>query len=224
MEFEEYFCKNNKDKSRKNSTVEQDITEAKLSSLYQLIEFIGLERNVVEEGIFRKPGSKRKETELLERIDRGEVGEELLEGEFTAHECASVLKKFLANLPEPLVTTACYKAHLAVAEIQDYETRLEATQLILELIPQQYFRLLKDLLFLLNGVAQRAEENKMTASNLGIMFSNHILSPKHIPPLEQAASQVEVARATTFMIENPTQLFTLSDELLAEVEKLISRR
>ena len=221
MEFQDY-------KTRKSSTVGPDITEAKLSSLYQLIEFIGLDRNVAEEGIFRKNGTIRKEKELLERIEKGEGGEELwmdlLEGEFSAHECASVLKKFLANLTEPLVTAGCYTAWLQVADIQDYDVRLQATQLLLELIPRQYLRLLKDLLFLLNGVAQREEENKMTAYNLGLMFSTHILCPKDLPPEQQVASHVQVARATTFMIENPTQLFTLSEKLLAEVEIFISSR
>ena len=51
LEYQDYLSKTNK--SRKNSTAE-DITEGKLSSLNQLLEFIGLDRNVGEEGIFRK--------------------------------------------------------------------------------------------------------------------------------------------------------------------------
>ena len=34
--------------------------------------------------------------------------------EFSVHECAGVLKNFLANLPEPLLTDAYYKAHCQV--------------------------------------------------------------------------------------------------------------
>lgn len=150
---------------------DQDMTEARVGSLYQVVEFLGLGRNVVEEGIFRKTGTVRKQQELLERIERGE-DLELEDGHYTTHECASVLKTFLANLTEPLVTTACYKCYLQVADIpsEEFDKKLLCTQLLLELIPSQYFRLLKDLLFLLNGVAQRQEENKMTSSNLGMMF------------------------------------------------------
>ena len=150
---------------------DQDMTEARVGSLYQVIEYLGLGRNVVEEGIFRKTGTVRKQQELLERIERGE-DLELEDGHYTTHECASVLKSFLANLTEPLVTAPCYKAHLQVAAIpsDEFDKKVLCTQLLLELIPQQYFRLLKDLLFLLNGVAQRQEENKMTSSNLGMMF------------------------------------------------------
>jgi len=157
-----------------------DITEARVGSLYQVVEFLGLGKNVVEEGIFRKTGTVRKQQELLERIERGE-DLELEAGHYTTHEAASVLKTFLANLTEPLVTTACYKAHLQVAEIprEEFDKKLLCTQLLLELVPHQYFRLLKDLLFLLNGVAQRQEENKMTSSNLGMMF-REVFSTKWI--------------------------------------------
>ena len=184
-------------------------------------------RNVVEEGIFRKTGTVRKQQELLDRIERGE-DLELEAGNFSIHECASVLKTFLGNLTEPLATNACYKAHLGVADFQtqDFEKRLYCTQLLLELIPDQYFRLLKDLLFLLNGVAQREEENKMTASNLGMMFSTHILCPKSLSAEDLASKHPLVSRATTFMIENPIELFRLSDNcsLFKEVQKFISRR
>lgn len=210
----------------KSSGVDQDITEARVGSLYQVVEFLGLGRNVVEEGIFRKTGTVRKQQELLERIERGEdLG--LEDGHYSIHECASVLKTFLGNLTEPLVTNACFKAHLLVVDIPtDFDKRLYCTQLLLELIPHQYFRLLKDLLFLLNGVAQREEENKMSASNLGMMFSTHILCPKSLSAEDLATKHPVVAKATTFMIENPIQLFRLpnSSTLLTEVQKFISRR
>ena len=38
------------------------------------------------------------------------------EDEFSVHECAAVLKTFLANLPEPLLTDAYYRAHCQVRE------------------------------------------------------------------------------------------------------------
>ena len=35
-------------------------------------------------------------------------------GEFSVHECSGVLKSFLSDLPEPLLTDACYRAHCQV--------------------------------------------------------------------------------------------------------------
>ena len=41
----------------------------------------------------------------------------MITGEFTVHECASTLKTFLSDLPEPLLTDAYYKAHCQVANL-----------------------------------------------------------------------------------------------------------
>ena len=45
----------------------------------------------------------------------------MITGEFTVHECASTLKTFLSDLPEPLLTDAYYKAHCQVANMNDVE-------------------------------------------------------------------------------------------------------
>ena len=105
-------------------------------------------------------------------------------GEFTTHKCASVLKILLGKLPEPLVTERCYSAHLAVDLLSEncksqkeksaaIEKQIFCKQLLFELIPNETFTLLKDLVFLLHGVSQ---------TNLGTMYSTHIFCPKLIPP------------------------------------------
>eukprot|EP00092_Neocalanus_flemingeri_P044691 GFUD01049644.1.p1 GENE.GFUD01049644.1~~GFUD01049644.1.p1 ORF type:complete len:358 (-),score=88.31 GFUD01049644.1:5-1078(-) len=245
-EFEESDFIYEPESSRKDSTgcltgikraKSQDvlqITESRVTGLYQVIEYLGLDRNVREEGIFRKSGSLKKQQDLMERIDKGEEIN-LVDGEFTTHECASVLKTFLGNLPEPLVTNSCYLAHLQVAFLPDNlssqednsavaEKQIFCTQLLLELIPEEYFKLLKDLLFLLHGVCQREEENKMSSTNLGVIFCTHILSPRSMPPRELQTKLGVLTNATTFLIENPSILFTLPEKLLAEVQSFQFRR
>ena len=51
---------------------------------------------------------------LKERLNRG-VPMDLDQGEFSVHECASVLKTFLSELPEPLLTDRFFHAHCQVA-------------------------------------------------------------------------------------------------------------
>ena len=88
--------------------------------VYQIIEFLGRENNISVEGLFRKHGNIKKQNALKERLNRG-VSLNLDEGEFTVHECAAVLKGFLASLPQPLLTDAYYSAHCQVHE-NDYFT------------------------------------------------------------------------------------------------------
>ena len=122
--------------------INDDITEQRVGSLYQVIEHLGLGVNISEEGIFRKTGRVKIQYELLEKVERG-VDLELEGGQYSTHECASVLKTFLSRLSEPLVTTSCYQAHMALCKEEDSERKLYCTQLLLELIPDQYHQLLK---------------------------------------------------------------------------------
>ena len=81
--------------------------------VYQIIEYLGRPHNIVQEGLFRKHGNLKKQQALKERLNKG-VALNLDEEEFSVHECAAVLKHFLAILPEPLLTDACYRAHCQV--------------------------------------------------------------------------------------------------------------
>jgi len=201
------------------------ITEEALGGVYQVIEWLGLGVNLVEEGIFRKSGSLKKQQELMERLQTGEELR-LEERQYSVHECASVLKTFLSNLPEPLVTNCCYQAHLAVAAQpeEDSGRRVLCTQLLLQLIPSQYYKLLCDLLFLLHGVSQRQQENKMSATNLGMMFSTHILCPKSLSAEALQAQLPILTSVTTFLITQPNILFSVPDTLRVEVQTFLSRR
>ena len=57
------------------------------------------------EGLFRKCGNCGRQRTLREKLNGSENLEKLLSTEtFNVHDCASVLKSFLAELPEPLLT------------------------------------------------------------------------------------------------------------------------
>jgi hypothetical protein len=67
------------------------------------------------EGIFRVPGSKKRQEELKELIDKdSNLDVKLSNGKFTPHDVACVLKQFLAELPEPLLTHAPHEAYIQV--------------------------------------------------------------------------------------------------------------
>lgn len=70
--------------------------------------------DVAKEGLFRISGSKKRQEELKELIDK-EIIVDLNAGKFTPHDVASVLKQFLGELPEPLLTQALYDAFLQIA-------------------------------------------------------------------------------------------------------------
>jgi len=63
------------------------------------------------EGLFRKSGNYSRVKILRGALNRGEdIARMLAVGPFTAHDCASLLKAFLSELPEPLLS----ERHLTV--------------------------------------------------------------------------------------------------------------
>lgn len=65
--------------------------------------FIFLQSDITQEGIFRKSGSTSRQQELKNLLGQSN-SIELSSGQFSVHDCASVLKCYLAELPEPVLT------------------------------------------------------------------------------------------------------------------------
>ena len=64
-----------------------------------------LSLDICQQGLFRKSGQLSRQRILREKLSRGEhLEEELATNVYTVHDCASLLKSFLAELPEPLLT------------------------------------------------------------------------------------------------------------------------
>jgi hypothetical protein len=82
--------------------------------LLSLLQYLGREHLIGTEGLFRRHGNLRKQAALKERLNRGCVIDLDGDAEFSVHECAGVLKSFLSDLPEPLLTDGCYRAHCQV--------------------------------------------------------------------------------------------------------------
>ncbi|PIK34820.1 putative rho GTPase-activating protein 19 [Apostichopus japonicus] len=74
----------------------------------QLIEH--LKKAINHEGLFRIPGNSGRQQKLKNRINSREVID-LDSDEFTTNDIACVLKTFLGDLPEPLLTDRQYHAH-----------------------------------------------------------------------------------------------------------------
>jgi hypothetical protein len=109
------------------------LTQEGICQVYQLIEFLSREcskycmltvsrqilttsplLDISQEGVFRRSGKLTRQQELKSLLNKG-AALTLDDGRFSVHDCASVLKGFLAELPEPLLTDAHYQAYCQVA-------------------------------------------------------------------------------------------------------------
>jgi len=207
---------------RKTSVGSSRLTEERVDIIYKVIEYLGLDRSLQEEGIFRKNAALRKKEELLERLDDGEKLD-LHEEEFTVHEAASALKALLARLEEPLFTDLCFSAITSLGR-RERSLWLPGLRLLLQLVPGPESRLLKDLLHMLHGTAARETENKMSSSSLATIFMTHLLCPRWLKPEELQTCYPILTSVTTFMVEHAQLLFIVPPKLVAGVEEITKRR
>ena len=170
------------------------------------------------EGIFRLSGSEKRIKELRTIFDSPDrYGKGLDWAGYTVHDAANVLRRYLNQLPEPIVPLALYhqfreplRGH-AIQAVGDSEgTQLPENfdiakaiatyqQLITELPPLNR-QLLLYILDLLAVFASKADENRMNSQNLAAIFQPGMLShPDHdMAPQEYRLSQ----DVLIFLIEN----------------------
>ncbi|XP_063596461.1 uncharacterized protein LOC134773232 isoform X1 [Penaeus indicus] len=205
------------------------LTQEGVCQAFQLIHYLNKDYNITQEGLFRKSGSLTRQQELKNLLNSG--GDLNLDyGVYSAHDCASVLKSFLADLPEPLLTEAHYSIHCKIAEMHQshmsqeqkeaaQSRQVKALRLLFLLLPSENYQLLQDLLILLNRVAAHKEQNLMSAINLGTMFAPHILCPRKMAPNDLQYLSGTLSTSVAFMIENQPQLFRVPLELEYDVRQ-----
>ncbi|KAJ8264518.1 hypothetical protein GJAV_G00150230 [Gymnothorax javanicus] len=192
------------------------LTEEGIAQIYQLIEY--LNRNLHVEGLFRVPGNSIRQQALREMLNSG-VDIDLETGDFHPNDVATLLKTFLGELPEPLLTHRHFRAHLKITEltlfdergnkttVPDKERQIEALQLLLLLLPSANRTLLKLLLDLLYHTAKQQDKNKMSAFNLALMFAPHTIWPKNMTANHLQENHKKLNNCMAFLIKHSQKLF-----------------
>ncbi|KAM3958438.1 rho GTPase activating protein at 54D [Aphomia sociella] len=205
------------------------ITEEGILRLNELIDFLSKSENVTQEGIFRRTGSLSRQQELRQLLLTGSnLG--LDEGKFSVHDCASVLKGFLAELPQPLLMDQYYQTYCTLAtqyppNAESSETKLlTALQLLLLLLTPLHRSFLERLLTLLRLVADNEASNRMSPDTLATMFTPHLLCPRKLSPSSFHAEAVALAPLMSFMIRQAARLFLAPARLATDAAAYCSRR
>ncbi|XP_023265168.1 rho GTPase-activating protein 19-like [Seriola lalandi dorsalis] len=192
------------------------LTEEGIAQIYQLIEY--LSKNLQVEGLFRVPGHSLRQAALREMLNTGsEI--DLETGDFHPNDAATLLKAYLGELPEPLLTHRHYHVHLKIGEltrfddkgdktnVPDKERQIEAFQLLFMLLPPANRSLLKLLLDLLYHTARNQHINKMSAINLATMFAPHIIWPKNVLASDLQGNIEKLNNGVAFLIRHSQKLF-----------------
>ncbi|XP_061483083.1 rho GTPase-activating protein 6 isoform X2 [Rhineura floridana] len=183
-------------------------------------------------GIFRVGSSKKRVRQLREEFDRGV--DVILDEEHSIHDVAALLKEFLRDMPDPLLTRELYTPFINTLLLEPHE-QLNALQLLIYLLPPCNCDTLHRLLQFLATVASHAEDkidqdsqdipgNKMTSLNLATIFGPNLLHKQKTTDKEftvQSTARAEESTAIIAvvqkMIENYEILFMVPADLQNEV-------
>lgn len=171
------------------------------------------------EGIFRLSGSAKRIKELQLAFDTPDrYGKGLVWEGYTVHDAANILRRYLNNLPQPIVPWDSYerfrdplRSHQAqatggvanqVPDVGEFDLNAAITtfQKLITEMPPLNRQLLLYILDLLAVFSSKSEQNRMTSANLAAIFQPGILShPNHdMKPHEYRLSQ----DVLIFLIEN----------------------
>ncbi|XP_065843996.1 unconventional myosin-IXb-like isoform X2 [Oscarella lobularis] len=157
-------------------------TPVALESCLHFIEIKGL----YTEGIYRRSGSSVEIRKLLKELTKNVSA--VVWDNFSVYCVAAVVKQFLRDLPEPLVTFRAYPEFLQATEIGDAQERYDALCALASQLPKANRNTLERVVFHLARVSQQEKTNKMTTYNLAVIFSQCLMRPPEgTSPLDSLA-------------------------------------
>lgn len=105
---------------------------------------------------------------------------------FQVHVLASVLKYFLREMPEPLLTFECYENFITAANLSVEQDRVAVLYDILRKLPPPNYDLMERLMFHLARIALHEETNRMSAASLAIVFAPCVLRTNKVVPAQES--------------------------------------
>uniref|UniRef100_A0A9J7ZKM1 Myosin IXAb n=1 Tax=Cyprinus carpio carpio TaxID=630221 RepID=A0A9J7ZKM1_CYPCA len=148
----------------------------------KLINYIEM-HGLYTEGIYRKSGSTNKSKELKQGLDT-DVNSVNLD-DYNIHVIASVLKQWLRDLPNPLMTFELYEEFLRAMGLQDKREVVQSVYSVIDQLSRTHLSTLERLVFHLVRISFQEETNRMSANALAIVFAPCILRcPDTTDPLQ----------------------------------------
>lgn len=183
-----------------------------METLLMHVELHGL----YTEGIYRKSGSACRAKELHQVLQKDP--ETVCLDNYPIHTISGLIKRWLRELPDPLMTFSLYHDFLHAVELPEEEEKIKAVYQKIEELPPANFSTLERLIFHLVRVAKEEEHNKMSPSALAIVFAPCILrSPDSDDPL---LCMKDVSRTTLCVEILITEQFRRYNEKMQNIQEL----
>ncbi|XP_030347872.1 protein FAM13A isoform X4 [Strigops habroptila] len=182
--------------------------------VWNIVEYL-TQHGMTQEGLFRVNGSMKMVEQLRLQYERGEEVELVKDGD--VYSAASLLKLFLRELPDGIITSALHPRFIQLYQDARNDMQKESNlKELLKELPDAHYCLLKYLCQFLIKVAEHHVENRMNLCNLATVFGPNCF---HVPSGFEGIKEQEICnKIMTKMLENYNTLFEL-DGLKKDEEK-----
>ncbi|KAI0188041.1 putative GTPase-activating protein [Xylaria flabelliformis] len=176
--------------------------------VHQCIQAVDLYGLAVE-GIYRLSGSAMHVNKLKNLFDTDQESHilDFRNPENFFHDVNSVaglLKQFLRDLPDPLLTSENYGGFIEAAKHDDEIVRRDSMHAIINGLPDPNYATLRALTLHLHRVMDNSAVNRMNSQNLAIVFGPTLMGTAPGSNIADAAWQV---RAVDTILQNTYQIF-----------------
>ncbi|XP_007887277.2 arf-GAP with Rho-GAP domain, ANK repeat and PH domain-containing protein 2 isoform X1 [Callorhinchus milii] len=126
------------------------------------------------EGMYRKNGTPSRVSQLLDQFRKDARNVKLRAGEHQLGDVADVLKRFLFEMDDALLTKELYPYWLSALDVQDEKERLEKYRMLIQTLPRVNRVTLAALIGHLYRVQKCSEMNQMSTQSLSQVLSSYL--------------------------------------------------
>ncbi|OQR75879.1 arf-GAP with Rho-GAP domain, partial [Tropilaelaps mercedesae] len=164
-------------------------------------------------GVYRLAGSHVKIERLVEALKRNAWEVHLVPEDYSAHDVANALRRFLRSFDDCLLTQRLYESWAKCSKIKNLDERLPRLKDIISELPTVEHATLRYLCSHLKAISDRQELNCMTVANLASIFGPTILYKE--PPTAQGYLDRDLALTPTTSLAETNYGLTIAADLLA---------
>ncbi|KAK6985295.1 rho GTPase-activating protein 1 [Biomphalaria glabrata] len=166
------------------------------------IEFLKSSAGDEVEGLFRRCARVSTMKEVQEKYDDGEKVD--FNTYDDPHLAAAILKKFLRELQEPLLTFDLFEPITRIHYLEASKQLTEVQRILQDELPEDNYIILKFVFQFLQQVVSKSDINHMTAENVATVFGPNIAWPKGQANL---ASVEQAVKFALILLQNFDEVF-----------------
>ncbi|KZP01568.1 RhoGAP-domain-containing protein [Calocera viscosa TUFC12733] len=167
------------------------------------------------EGVFRKNGNIRRLKELADHIDRDPSTVDL--STESPVQLAALLKKFLGELPDPLLTFKLHKLFTATQKFSNVDDRRKYMHLVSMVLPKAHRDTAEVLFVFLKWVASFSHVDAETGSKMDLQNLATVIAPSVLYSRGRDPAKDEIflaIRVVSHFLELQDELYAVPDEFI----------